>query len=166
MVFEQLATHHAKQLLDFELKNKQWFETLIAPRAQSFYSNEGIAEHIDLLIKQMSLNTAYSGVLLQNNTIVARANLKDIANNQAYVGYRVAKEFTARGAASFCLSQLIAIAQNKLNISQLRALVLENNPVSMHVLKKCGFQVVGTNVDFITLKGKSLACTEFCVTYP
>ena len=55
MVFEQLASHHGEQLLDFELKNQQWFETLIAPRAQSFYSNRGIAEHIESLINQMSL---------------------------------------------------------------------------------------------------------------
>lgn len=165
MVFEKLSKHHTNQLLDFELKNKQWFESLIEPRAKSFYSLKGVTEHIDSLINQMNHDAAYSGVLLKNNTIIARANLKDISNNEAFVGYRVAEDFTSKGAASFCLSQLIDIAQSKLNVTQLKARVLENNPASMHVLKKFGFQAIDKNVNFITLNGKQLSCTEFCIKY-
>jgi ribosomal-protein-alanine N-acetyltransferase len=165
MVFEKLAKYHASQLLDFELENKQWFETLIEPRAKSFYSIKGVIEHIDLLINQMDEGTGYSGVLLQNNIIVARANIKDVSNNEAFVGYRVAEAFTSKGAASFCLSQLKNIAQNKFNITQLKALVLENNPASMRVLKKFGFQAINTNVNTITLNGRRLSCIEFCAKY-
>ena len=137
MVFEKLAKHHASQLLDFELENKQWFETLIEPRAKSFYSIKGVTEHIDLLINQMNEGTGYSGVLLQNNIIVARANIKDVSNNEAFVGYRVAEAFTSKGAASFCLSQLKNIAQNKFN----RVVVWQNRGV--------------TDVDLDLIAGKS-----------
>ncbi|OUL56658.1 GNAT family N-acetyltransferase [Pseudoalteromonas ulvae] len=165
MVFEKLAKHHASQLLDFELDNKQWFETLIEPRAKSFYSIKGVTEHIDLLNVQMDNGTGYSGVLLQDNIIVARANIKDISNNEAFVGYRVAKAFTGKGVASFCLSQLINIAQSKFNITELKALVLENNPASMHVLRKFGFEATSRNVNTKTLNGKQLSCIEFFAKY-
>jgi ribosomal-protein-alanine N-acetyltransferase len=160
-----LFKHHANQLLEFELKNKQWFESLIESRAKSFYSHKGITEHIDSLTNDMKLGKAYSGVLLKNNTIVARANLKDISNNVAFVGYRVAKDFTSKGAASYCLSQLIEIAQYNFNIKQIKAQVLENNPASMRVLQKFGFKALGTELNFISLNNKQLSCTEFSVKY-
>ncbi|PKG80912.1 N-acetyltransferase [Colwellia sp. 75C3] len=165
MEFVKLSRYHANLLLDFELKNKQWFDSLIEPRDKSFYSQQGITDHIDSLIKQMENGAGYSGVLVQNNTIVARANLKDISKNEAFVGYRVAEDFTSKGAASYCLSQLVSIAQSKLNITMLKARVLENNPASMHILKKFGFQATGTITNFITLNGNKLSCTDLSVKY-
>jgi ribosomal-protein-alanine N-acetyltransferase len=161
MVFEKLTKHHVQQLLEFERENKQWFESFIEPRATSFYSQTGVAEHIDHLLEQMNLGLGYSGVLIQNDIIIARANLKDILNSEAFVGYRVAKEYTSKGVASFCLSQLIEIARNKFNVIELKALVLENNPASMHVLKKFGFQAIETQLNFISINSKQLNCTKF-----
>ncbi|CAD2223709.1 Ribosome protein acetyltransferase (fragment) [Pseudoalteromonas sp. 3J6] len=63
------------------------------------------------------------------------------------------------------MSQLINIAQSKFNITQLKALVLENNPASMRVLKKFGFQAINTNVNAITINGRRLSCIEFCAKY-
>jgi len=93
----------------------------------------------------------------------AKANAEEYSKNEAFVGYRVAEDFTSKGAASYCLSQLVSIAQSKLNITLLKARVLENNPVSMHILKKFGFQATGTITNFITLNGNKLSCTDLCV---
>ena len=160
MEFKTLSKRHVNQLLDFELQNKRWFESFIEPREHEFYSNSGVAKHIDFLLNQMDEDKAYSGVLVKNNMIVARANLKDISGNCAYIGYRVAQDFTSQGLASYCLSQLIEIAQDKFNLQQLKAQVLDNNPASAHVLKKCGFQALGVTPNFLSLNGKQLNCTE------
>lgn len=160
MKFESLSRHHQSQLLNFELENKEWFELKIVPRTKSFYSKSGVSDHIDVLINQMHQGTAYSGVVLKNNIIIARANIKDISSNLAYVGYRVAKNFTSQGVGSYCLAQLIDKAKNELNLNELRAQVLNNNPASMHILKKFGFSTFATLPNFLTLNGRSLTCTE------
>lgn len=165
MKFEKLSQHHAKQLLAFELENKLWFESFIEPREESLYSNKGIFHHIDSLTKKMSTGSGFSGVLRQNNEIIGRANLKDIANNKAYVGYRVSKDYVSRGIASYCLLQLIDISKNKFNINHLHALVLENNPASMRVLQKAGFKVIETKNNFSTLNNKPLSCTVFSLNF-
>lgn len=165
MEFVILNKIHASQLLDFELENKHWFESFIEPRLSDFYSENGINEHIEYLINQMNVGKAYCGVLIENNKIVARANLRDILNQTAYVGYRVAKNSTSKGVASYCLSQLLEIAKNKLGVKQLKAQVLENNPASMHVLQKLGFQALSTKANFLTLHNKKLSCIEYGLKY-
>jgi len=165
MKFTTLSIHHASQLLDFELKNKEWFDSLIEPRAVGFYSEKGITEHINTLLKQMNTGVAYCGLLLKGNTIVARANIRDVTKNSASIGYRVAKDFTSQGVASYCLSQLLEIGQNKLYLKQVKAQVLENNPASKRVLEKFGFQIINTTPNFLTINNKWLSCTEYCFDY-
>lgn len=165
MEFEALTKNHAIKLLNFELENKEWFESFIEARDRDFYSHAGVTKHIDSLTNQINFGTAFCGVLIKNNTIVARANLKNISNNTAYVGYRVGKSFTSQGIASYCLSHLIEIAQNKLNLNQLKAQVLDNNPASMRVLRKFGFQVISTTPNFLTINNQQLSCIEFGIKY-
>lgn len=161
MQFETLSKCHATKLLDFELANKAWFESLIEARESSFYTPKGVAAHIDALSKAMALGTGYSGVLVKNNIIVARANLKSIYNNKATVGYRVAKNSISQGFASYCLVQLLEVAQNKYDIKHLKAQVLENNPASMHVLQKHNFKIRCETPNFLTFNNRKLSCTEF-----
>lgn len=161
MKFEILSTKHVNPLLEFELKNKLWFETFIEPRACKFYSKQGVTEHINVLVEQMNAGTAFCAVLKLDNEIVARANLKDISNNCAYIGYRVAEHFTSKGIASYCLSQLIEMAKNKLQLTTLRAQVLDNNPASKRVLQKYGFTFVVTTPKSLYLNNRHLDCTEF-----
>ena len=161
MNLEVLSKHHAKQLLAFELNNKAWFESLIVPRESSFYTIKAIEEHIELLNQAMDLGSAYSSVLVQNDIIVARANLKDITNKSAVVGYRVAENSLSQGLASYCLSELITIAKKQFSLEYLTAQVLENNPASMRVLQKHNFQTTSVTANFLTLNGKTLSCTEF-----
>jgi len=165
MKFETLAKHHAKKLLDFELENKSWFESLIEARESSFYTHKGVTNHIESLIKKMELGTGYSGVLLHNNLIVARANLKDITSSTATVGYRVAKKSTSKGFASYCLVQVLNIAQSRFGVQRVIAQVLENNPASMQVLQKHKFQTLGKAPNDVTFNNKKLCCTQLELKY-
>jgi len=165
MVFEALCQSHVNMLLDFELKNKEWFESFIEPRSNDFYSHSGVSKHIDSLLNQINSGNAFCGIVLKHNAIVARANLKNISDQSAYVGYRVGKDFTSQGVASYCLEKLIDIGKSKLNLKQLKAQVLNNNPASMHILHKFGFEAIGTKPNFLKLNNKQLSCTELVLKY-
>jgi ribosomal-protein-alanine N-acetyltransferase len=165
MEFETLSQHHSKQLLEFEVKNRLWFESFIEPRETDFYTHEGVNKHINLLSKQMRTKEGYSGVLVLNGQIVARANLKDISNKSGFVGYRVAQDFSSQGLASYCLSKLLSVAQNELELQQLKAMVLENNPASMRVLQKHGFIPSNTIKSAVNIHNKRLDCIEMVFKY-
>jgi len=161
MQLELLSKHHLKPLFDFELENRVWFESLIEPRDNDFYSERGAAQHIDEELYKVISGTAFCGLLIKDNEIIARANLRDISANKASVGYRVSKRFLSQGYASFCLASLIEIAKKEFGVQYLEAKVLANNPASKQVLLKQGFEIIDNVPNFITLNNKSLACTTF-----
>ena len=161
MQFELLSKHHLKQLLNFELENRSWFESLIEPRDSAFYSEQGVREHIDAELDKVNSGSAFCSLLINDNEIVARANLRDICANKAFVGYRVSKNFTSQGYANFCLASLIKIAKREFGVKALEAKVLENNPASKHILLKHGFEIIGNLPNLLTLNSKQIACIEF-----
>lgn len=160
MQFELLNYHHDAKLLAFELANKQWFESLIEARPNTFYSLEGIEEHIKQLDVMHKLGKSRSYVVLQEDEIVARANLKDISQGSAAVGYRVAHQKTSMGLGKRCLSHLIYTAKESLMLSRLHAQVLDNNPASLHLLQKAGFVKTRTIQGFLSINNQRYSCHE------
>ena len=161
--FETLSSQHVEQLFQFELENRSWFESLIASRGDNFYTLTGVKKHILDCTANAKLGIDYSGVLIENEVIVARANLKSIdgENGVCSVGYRVAKNSVGKGYASYCLAKLIKIASNNGSLCKLEAQVLDNNPASATVLKKLGFKVKSYQPNFMALNGKNYGCTTF-----
>ena len=74
MKFETLSTAHLVELLDFETRKRSWFESMIAPRDNRFYTKSGVKQHIEETETLMANNVFYAGVLLNDKGIVARAN--------------------------------------------------------------------------------------------
>lgn len=157
MQFETLSLSHVNRLLDFELKNRAWFESVISPREEYFYSGAGVLAHVNEMMKDMEYGTGFNAVITKQDVIIARANLKHIKDGEAEVGYRVCSEYTGQGVGSFCLSVLIDNAI-ELNINKLTAYVLGNNGASRRVLEKQGFSEVEIIEQYMTLNNELLDC--------
>lgn len=163
MIFETLSEKHLDLLFQFELENREWFESVISPREDYFYTHSGVQRHIFDSVLKMKLGSHYSGVLIQKDQIVARGNLKNICHkkNSCSVGYRVAENSTGKGYATYCLTKLIRIASGLYSLNELEALVLDNNPTSKAVLQKLKFNAESHETNFIELNGIKLGCTTF-----
>ena len=161
MKFEHLALNHSTALLQFEQENQAFFESLIAPRIKEFYSPSGIQKHIENCLLCYKNKTAYAGVALNEGLIIGRGNLKDInqIDKSAYVGYRIGEHHTGKGVASFCLTKLIDLAKDEMNLNSLFAEVLDNNPASMRVLIKQGFKVIDYQKAHSVVNGVNYGCT-------
>lgn len=169
MVIETLSDKHLDLLFQFELENRQWFESLIASRGDDFYTYSGVRKHISDSVLNVVSGTEYSAVLFVDEAIVAIGNLKDICvdNNRCSIGYRVAEKCIGKGYASYCIAQLIRIANSSYSINELVAQVLDNNPASIAVLKKQGFDILFHDPNFTELNGVQLGCTTYkCVSGP
>jgi len=161
--FESLNEKHLDLLYQFEMENRTWFESLIATRGDNFYSYQSVKEHISNCILSANAGKSYSGVLVDNGAIIARGNIKDIdsKNNTCTVGYRVAEKCTGKGYAGYCLGELISKANTLYKITDVEAKVLDNNPASIAVLKKQGFNMINHLPNFTVLNGKSIGCSSF-----
>ncbi len=64
-------------LLRFETHNREWFESQIDARAPSFYSRQGVTDHIERYLSDFALGTWHPFVIEEaSEGIVGRANLK------------------------------------------------------------------------------------------
>lgn len=141
MLFESLNKSHADQLLTFELENRAFFESVIAPREDGFYSVAGVLNHIDHLLTLHRRSLTYPYVLVQHGIIIARANIKELQSDGiAEIGYRVGKTVAGKGVGSLCVAHLVNTGK-MLGLKQLCAFVMNNNPASEKVWLKNGFML-------------------------
>jgi ribosomal-protein-alanine N-acetyltransferase len=138
----ELKSTDADALLAFEIHNRAWFESHIDARDPSFYSSQGVAEHIEGYLSGFAIGTWHPFVIEDGSgTIVGRANLKDInpSTGCAEVGYRIGRDACGQGLATQALRHLIEQAQARWQLTQLVAYVFKENVGSKKVLSRCGF---------------------------
>lgn len=138
----ELKSTDAQALLAFETRNREWFESHIDARDPSFYSLQGVAEHIEDYLSGYAIGTWHPFVIEDGSErIVGRANLKDIdpSTRSAEVGYRIGHDACGQGLATQALKHLIEEAQGRWQLTQLVAYVFKDNVGSRKVLGRCGF---------------------------
>lgn len=139
-----LTSADTEALLEFEVRNREWFESQIDPREPDFYSSQGVAEHIDCYLADFAIGLWHPFVIEDSGgRIVGRANLKGInsSGQAAEVGYRIAQEACGQGLATLALNHLIEQARERWGLTQLVAYVFEDNLGSKKVLERCGFRL-------------------------
>jgi ribosomal-protein-alanine N-acetyltransferase len=138
----ELKSSDAQALLAFEIRNREWFESHIDARDPSFYSMQGVAEHIEGYLSDFAIG-AWHPIVIEDGsgTIVGRANLKGInqSTGSAEVGYRMGRDTCGQGLATQALRHLIEQAQSRWQLTQLVAYVFKENAGSRKVLARCGF---------------------------
>ena len=138
----ELKSTDVELLLAFEINNRTWFESHIDAREPSFYSVQGVAEHIQSYLSDFAVGAWHPFVIEDDKgEIVGRANLKDIdlAQKTAQVGYRIDQRVCGQGLATQALKHLIQVAQARWDLTQLVAYVFTQNVGSKKVLDRCGF---------------------------
>lgn len=138
----ELKSTDAQALLAFETRNREWFESHIEARDPSFYTWQGVAEHIEGYLSGFALGTWHPFVIEDSSErIVGRANLKGIdpSTRSAEVGYRIGRDACGKGLATQALKHLIEEAQGRWQLTQLVAYVFKDNVGSRKVLGRCGF---------------------------
>jgi ribosomal-protein-alanine N-acetyltransferase len=139
-----LQSIDAAPLLKFELENRQWFERHIDARSATFYSMDGVTEHIASYLSGLVNGTWHPFVIEDSDgNIVGRANLKDIDRSErsAEIGYRIAESACGQGLATLAVRRLIQEAQSRWNLTRLVANVYAGNMGSAKVLQRCGFSI-------------------------
>ncbi|MFZ6801064.1 GNAT family N-acetyltransferase [Undibacterium sp. Di24W] len=142
IIIRSLGIEDSGPLFKFELDNKVWFESHVAPRPPDFYSVQGVNGHIEQLLSRYEVGTFHPSIILnQAGEVLGRANLKDIDQHLgvAEIGYRITQQSIGQGLATKAVRYLIEIACQRWQLKMLNAVVAENNKASMRVLEKCGF---------------------------
>ncbi|MCD6004159.1 GNAT family N-acetyltransferase [Halomonas sp. XH26] len=156
--FRQIAPEDAAELLLFEATERDWFEQHIEARAEHFYTPEGISQHIHEYLALNAQGRMRPLIIQHRGAIVGRANLREIENGYAKVGYRIAQHACGNGLAQKALNHLISEARCVYQINTLTATVSLDNHASQRVLKKAGFEVMEKLPEYSVVAGRKLDC--------
>jgi ribosomal-protein-alanine N-acetyltransferase len=124
------------------LANLTYFAQSINDRGDEYFE-EFTQRHNELLTDQVKGKVACYVLVDDDETVVGRFNLYEVANGTADVGYRVAQRVAGQGIATSALLNLCTIAREELGLSTLKAATSHANIASQRVLEKVGFVAVG-----------------------
>jgi len=139
---QRLRRDHEAAVLAFELANRAYFAESISDRGDDFY--ERFAERYHAHLAEQEAGICVFHVLVdEDETVVGRFNLYELADATAVVGYRVAQQVSGRGVATSGLRTLCRVAGEKYALRRLRAATSNENVASQRVLAKAGFVAIG-----------------------
>jgi ribosomal-protein-alanine N-acetyltransferase len=139
---QRVRAEHEASILEFELTNRSYFAASISDRGDDYFQNFAL-EHRTLLAEQDTGGIACYVLIDEDESVVGRFNLYDIADGSANVGYRIAQRVAGRGVATSGLKGLCTVAREELGLSVLRASTRSENAASQRVLTKVGFVPAG-----------------------
>lgn len=137
-----LSLDDAEQLFAFEKENKEFFESFVPPRPDSYFRYEDFCGTLEeLLEEQDDRRSLFYLIKDENGQIIGRMNLVDIdwVTKSGSIGYRVGQQFSGQGAAVKGL-QLLILETKNMRLEELRAKTTRNNLPSQKVLDRCLFQ--------------------------
>lgn len=154
---KRLEAGDARELLDFELENREWFDRWVPPRPDGYFTFAGIRSAIEgLLVEQKRGECALFLVRDHEGRIAGRINLTGIdpeVRDTAELGYRVGAAFTGRGLATSATAEVLAFAADELGLKTVRAHAAESNLASNKVLSTLGFLQTDRISDLVELHG-------------
>ncbi|WP_047049660.1 GNAT family N-acetyltransferase [Vibrio mexicanus] len=153
----------AQALLDFEYKNKRWFESKIGPRENDFYSIDGVKLHILETLTHYHAKATLPLVIINCGAIVGRINLHnlDVEKRRAHIGYRIDQDMIGQGLATKAVEHIVEYALKHFGIRHFIALAAVDNPASQKVLLNNQFSYARKHTAFARVKGKVLDCNEY-----
>lgn len=144
-------------LLEFELKNRHYFEQFIPPRAASFYQPDNVRLHVTEAMQQQALGIAHQFLIKSEQQIIGRVNLTGV--QRAYyckgtVGYRIGEQYAAQGIATQAVKFLCEEGLLRQDLWRLEAQVRADHVASIRVLEKNHFVQYGRSRQSLYWQGR------------
>jgi [ribosomal protein S5]-alanine N-acetyltransferase len=141
------AAEDLDQLLDFELRNRAFFEAHINARPADYYSADGVRAAIATARREAGEDKGYQFLVRdETGALVGRVNLSHVRRahfHSAELGYRVAEHAQGRGIAREAVRQVLALAFDELKLVRVEATARDGNEGSARVLLRNGFSAFG-----------------------
>ncbi len=147
-----------KNIFEFEKNNREFFESVLPPRPDTYHQLESFEEVMITLLQEQSDETYYMFLIEdEKNQIIGRVNLSVSESNEikeAEVGYRIGQKHQGKGNASQSVKMVIDYAVDKLGINQLSAGTTTTNIASKRVLEKNGFKMTSVEMNVMKINNE------------
>jgi len=133
MKLQLLSLKFSNRLLNFEIENKDWFESWVPPRPEGYHTLEGFNLALNSLLNEINNGEGLYFILTEGENIVGRFNISEICDGTPEIGYRIHQNFSGKGFAKEGVRLLIEKA-SEYGLSRLKAEALIENYASTSIL--------------------------------
>ena len=161
LTFSLLTPEDAFERLACETAERAWFEQHIEARRKQFYTPHGVSQHIVECLALNAQGRMSPQLIRHKGVIIGRANLRDIDQGSAQVGYRLAENACGQGIAQKALHHLMKEARCIYGLDTLTATVSVENKASQRVLEKAKFTLVEKLSAYSQVADQHLECVVY-----
>lgn len=157
MELRLLSDVDALTLWDFELAHRAYFEQWVNARGDAFYTADGFAAALRSALAQQAKGDAFHYLVWEAGALAGRVNLTQVrrgAFQSASLGYRLAPTHGGQGLTSRVVADVVKKAFQHHQLQRLEATARPENPASVRILQKNGFQQFGHGRRCIQLQGQ------------
>lgn len=146
-----------RELLDFEIRNRAYFESTINARPANYYSEDGLARAISNALQEASDGIGFQYLVREPaGALVGRVNLGRVKRAHfhcAELGYRVGQEAAGKGYATEAVRLVLHKAFSEHALIRVEATARPENVASAKVLGRNGFVQYGRSARSFELGG-------------
>ncbi|MBU5593459.1 GNAT family N-acetyltransferase [Clostridium sp. MSJ-4] len=151
-----LTPENYKEVLQYNLRNKEHLKKFEPLRDENFYTEE-VQRNILMESYKQYLNGATLVLgIYKENEFVGKIQLSNIVQGifkNAFLGYSIDKDFEGKGFMKEAVKMVIDYAFTDMELHRIEASTLVDNKRSQGVLKACGFEELGLNKDYLYING-------------
>ncbi|WP_026677039.1 GNAT family N-acetyltransferase [Fictibacillus gelatini] len=149
----------AKELVDLNIRNKEFFQQFSMQYEDSFYTSEFQENKIKEQLKEMEEDKRYTfGIFLkENDRLIGDITLAQVVRKHvqsSILGYALDQQYNGKGLMTEAVRLVVKFAFEKLKLHRITAGVSPRNPGSARVLEKAGFQREGLARKNVKINGK------------
>ncbi|TDE42599.1 GNAT family N-acetyltransferase [Nonomuraea mesophila] len=157
VVLRPATDRDAEPLLNAYLRNRDHLRPWEPRRPAEFYTLPGQLHRLKDLLAQQREGRAMPWLLTDGERVVGRMTLNNIVRGpwlNADLGYWIDAGYAGRGLTTHAVMEVCRMADQDLGLHRVAASTLVGNAASQAVLRKAGFELVGTAPHYLEIDGR------------
>lgn len=156
-LIRELTINDADQMVEYYKRNKEHLKHFEPKRENSFYTKEVQKELLAESYKQFLNGTTVDLGIFEEDKIIGKIKLSNIVYgilDSGILGYSIDKDYEGKGIMTKSIKEAMKYYFDEMELHRVEASVLIDNERSKNVLKRCGFEVLGENKDYLFIDNK------------
>lgn len=159
----------ARRILDFEIRNRSFFDRWMPRRDEEFFTLQGQRNLIEADLKEMETGRKISlwlypkeeapesSICLAESPAplgsIVFSNIVRGAFLSCFLGYRLDNEHTRRGLMRQALSRAVRFIFEDVGLHRIEANIMPENSASRRLAEACGFSYEGSSPEYLKIRG-------------
>ncbi|MBK5243295.1 GNAT family protein [Clostridium sp.] len=153
---QALTQGDAEEVLDFQLRNREFLRRFEPSRDESFYTLDNQKHNLRESYKQFLNGNGINFGIYKDSKFIGKIRISNIVMGvfkSAFIGYSIDEKEQGNGYMKEAVKLVLEYAFEELELHRIEATTLIDNEKSQRVLRSCGFKELGISEEYLYING-------------